>query len=77
MGESNVVQDPRALVSFLYELMRDHVPPGVVEHLVITSPAGLTTYTNGHLARYAKELADRLEITATELANEQVQGNKT
>ena len=55
------VTDDRPLVSFLYELMRDHVTPGVVERLVKESPAGETKFTNGHLANYAKELADRLE----------------
>jgi len=57
------------LVSFLYDLMRDHLPPGVVERLVRESglvggetPYGhwATTYTNGWLAMYAKDVADRL-----------------
>lgn len=58
------------LVSFLYDLMRDHLPPGVVERLVreatlvgAETPHGhwATTYTNGWLAEYAKDLATRLQ----------------
>ena len=48
------------LVSFLYELMRDHVPPGVVEKLVQDSQMVEVKYTNGWLARYAEDLANRL-----------------
>lgn len=50
------------LVSFLYELMRDHLPPGEVERLVRNSQeAGDTLYTNGWLAKYAEDLANRLK----------------
>ena len=56
------------LTSFLYELMRDHVTPGVVEKIVgtdekVSEEDGddfeflLSTY---HLGAYAQELADRL-----------------
>lgn len=50
------------LVSFLYLLMRDRMTVGDVEQLVLeisadTPPA---VFTNGHLARYAKDLAARL-----------------
>lgn len=49
------------LTSFLYELMRDHVPCGVVERLVRDSQFAPGTnahrLTNGHLGRYAEELA--------------------
>ena len=60
---SGAVTDDRALVSFLYELMRDHVTPGDVESLVRTvesedGPECL--FSNGWLAQYAKDLADRL-----------------
>jgi hypothetical protein len=55
------------LVSFLYELMRDHVPTSAVEGIVqrdeATNPGmGMDkcVMTNGHLAGYAVELADRL-----------------
>jgi len=49
-----------ALASFLYELMRDHLPVGVVAGIVGNSPNIETVYTNQHLARYATGLADML-----------------
>jgi hypothetical protein len=49
------------LVSFLYELMRDHTPPGVVEGLVNSSQKLPCTMTNGWLAAYAEDVAKRLE----------------
>lgn len=49
------------LVSFLYELMRDHLPPGEVEKLVKASQDPDVSYTNGYLAKYAKDLANRLK----------------
>jgi hypothetical protein len=49
------------LVSFLYELMRDHVPPGVVEGILDDRGAIETTFTNGWLARYAQDVARRLD----------------
>jgi len=49
------------LVSFLYDLMRDHMPPGKIESLVrAAEDEPLVTYTNGWLANYAKYLAERL-----------------
>mgnify|MGYP001558408865 CR=1 FL=1 len=48
------------LVSFLYTLMRDHVTPGVVEVLVRDAQVTPVEFTNGHLARYAQDIADRL-----------------
>lgn len=55
------------LTGFLYVLLRDVSPPGEVERIVRelereTSQGlnGETTYTNGWLAQYAKDLADRL-----------------
>jgi hypothetical protein len=50
------------LVSFLYELMRDHLPTGEVEALVRASEdEPKCTYTNGWLAQYAEDLAKRLK----------------
>lgn len=56
----NVVYDDR-LVSFLYSLLRDRLPAGVVEELVRDSQGIPVEYTNGYLAKYAKNLADRLK----------------
>jgi hypothetical protein len=55
-----------SLVSFLYELMRDHVPTGIVEMLVNENDAIACSRIDGwrlkneHLARYAEEVAARL-----------------
>lgn len=51
------------LTSFLYGLMRDGAPTGVVERIVRDieeETIDEITYTNGWLAQYAKHLADRL-----------------
>lgn len=59
------VTDDRPLCGFLYDLLRDHLPAGVVETLVRASEDigkdNPCTFTNGHLADYAKLLADRLQ----------------
>lgn len=56
------------LTSFLYVLVRDVAPAGEVEALVRElereSRDGLNHYTNGWLAHYAKNLADRLRAVA-------------
>jgi hypothetical protein len=60
---SKQVNDSDPLVSFLYELMRDHVVPGIIEEVVRTSehqPLGGTTFCNSGLALYAQEVATRL-----------------
>ena len=49
------------LVSFLYELMRDDVCPGRVEELMRNSAISDCQYTNGYLANYAIDIANRLE----------------
>jgi hypothetical protein len=51
------------LVSFLYDLMRDHLTAGQVEELVRDSLDIEVAYTNGHLAQYAWDLANRLQPT--------------
>lgn len=60
---SGAVETEDPLVSFLYELMRDHIPPGKIEKICRESqitPGGPHTLCNGHLARYAQDVADRL-----------------
>ncbi len=46
---------------FLYILMRDHLPPGVVAGIIedfVKASKGLeVTFSNEHLAAYAQELA--------------------
>lgn len=56
---SGDVSSDDPLVSFLYELMRDHVVPGKVEELV--QNAVPSNFTNGYLANYAIDLAARLD----------------
>lgn len=58
--ESGCFMTNEKLVSFLYELMRDHVPPGTIQRIVENSQGSPTELTNGWLARYAAFLADRL-----------------
>lgn len=58
-ARSGSVIDDDPLVRFLYLLMRDHVPSGVVEGIV-QPESTVIQYTNGHLARYAQDLAARL-----------------
>jgi hypothetical protein len=56
------------LVSFLYELMRDHVAAGVVEKIMFNLSMEKTKhlkFCNGHLAKYAKDVARRLGDTKT------------
>lgn len=53
------------LISFLYELLRDELPAGTVERLVQSATfrrEGIEkiVFTNGHLARYAEDIASRL-----------------
>lgn len=56
---SGEVMDDDPLVRFLYLLMRDHLPTGVVEGLV-HSEDKVIHFTNGFLARYAQDMAARL-----------------
>ena len=53
------------LVSFLYELMREDIPVGRIEELVRNSIDDIETmYTNGWLANYAIDVANRLEASS-------------
>ncbi len=52
------------LVSFLYTLMIDHLPPGKVETIMGSVPINIDkeeeSYTNGWVASYAKDVAARI-----------------
>ena len=55
------------LISFLYELLRDHVSPGVLEKIVQDGEANAERYweiahalSNGWIAGYAEDIAARL-----------------
>lgn len=52
------------LVHFFYSLLRDHLPSGSVEKImedVEAHKGDRIDYTNGFLARYAKDLSERLQ----------------
>lgn len=63
------------LTSFLYLLMRDHLPPGVVTEVVIDAHVGEgpTTLSNGYLALYAEHLAYKLKSDDTEQLLEELE----
>jgi hypothetical protein len=48
------------LVSFLYQLLRDHIAPGDLEDIMLLSVASDIIYDNGFLAEYAENVAKRL-----------------
>lgn len=54
------------LDAFLYLLMRDHLPPGVVAGIVKDLTGGQCNFTNGWLARYAEYLACDLRENSSE-----------
>lgn len=60
-ARSGSVDHTSRLVSFLYSLMRNHLPAGAVEGLVQEASNPNVRYTNGWLANYAIDLAKRLE----------------
>ena len=57
-----VIHEDR-LTSFLYELMRDYLPPGKVESMVrgTETETPPLAFSNGWLATYAHDLAGRLK----------------
>lgn len=57
---SGRVTDRRPLVGLLYELLRDHVPPSVLEELVRDQIDMQFDFSNGWMALYAQDLASRL-----------------
>ena len=51
------------IVGFLYILMRDYIPTGTIENIMIDHVEGKSkdcVYTNGWLAQYAMDVAKRL-----------------
>jgi len=58
---SGKVKIDSKLTEFLYILMRDHLPAGTVEGIMINHVTGKENrYTNGYLAKYANDVAGRL-----------------
>lgn len=60
-ASDNVVGEDK-LVSFFYELMRDHMPPGRVEEIVrrVLDEDPEIRYCNGWLAKNAEFIVERL-----------------
>jgi ATP-dependent Clp protease ATP-binding subunit ClpA len=60
---SGEVTSTHPLVTFLYLIIRDHLPAGTVEAVVreVSNDQQPTTFTNGYLAQYAQDLAERLQ----------------
>jgi hypothetical protein len=60
---SGSIESDDPLASFLYELMRDHVPPGIIEELVQKERLRcrqVVRFSNGWLAQYSIYLAEQL-----------------
>lgn len=60
---SGAVDSEDPLVSFLYILLRDHLPSGVIEGIMLEHVQygqSDSHFTNGWLANYCKDLAERL-----------------
>lgn len=58
---SGEVTTEDTLVAFLYLLLRDHVLPGDIETLMRNiAPHDRCLFSNGWLAQYAKDIAERL-----------------
>jgi len=60
--KSGAVRSKDPLVCFLYLLMRDHVPAGVISKIANDSKTNTDghIYTNGFIAEFAKYIAERL-----------------
>jgi hypothetical protein len=71
-GYAQAVESDSRLMAFLYILMRDHLPPGVVEGIMVDHvevAAGMQhMYSNDFLAAYAYEIEQRLQGLTPERA---------
>jgi len=74
--ESGTITYSDPLTAFLYDLMRDHLPAGVVEKMVfdVVSYADECTFTNGWLAKYAHNLAERINNSKADHLKKAVEG---
>jgi len=61
-NKSGNVKSKDKLVSFLYVLMRDHLPCGAIEEIMLKHITNKeTNFCNGWLANHAKDIAERLK----------------
>ena len=60
--DSGEVKSDDKLMCFLYLLGRDHMPLGVIENIMlkISDEKGAVEYSNGWLANYSQNVANRL-----------------
>lgn len=60
--ESGEVDDTDKLVMLLYLLCRDEIPTGIIDQIIdYKIPKGEGRFTNGWLAEWAKDAAERLK----------------
>jgi len=55
--DSGLVDIDSRLVSFLYTLLIDHVPAGVIQRVLEESIDPVVKYSNGYVAKYAEYVA--------------------
>lgn len=62
-AKSGRIDDDRPLVAFLYLLARGHLPVGVIEEVLGQVPEEKNSqFTNGWLAQWAQDAAERLTL---------------
>ena len=57
---SGEVNSSDRLVTFLYLILRDHILPGDIEEVLRNVSDHESEFSNGWLAEYAKDIAERL-----------------
>jgi hypothetical protein len=61
-AKSGNIKSKDKLVCFLYILMRDYIPCGKVEEIMYEQISDEeSVFTNGYLAKYAQDIAERLK----------------
>lgn len=72
---SNSVDKSSALTAFFYDLLRDHMTIGVIEPLISEAEkfaARKSLFSNGWLASYAADIAERLRAAELEALEAQI-----
>lgn len=68
---SGAIHEVDPMIALFYDLLRDHVAPGVLEDLVrdaCKSAASTKVYSNGWLAEHAKDIVNRLDDARRQLS---------
>jgi len=68
-SDSGNIDYSDTLTSFIYSLLRDHIPAGILESIVrgVINEPEVRMYSNGFLAKYANNLADELKNAKTKI----------